>query len=51
MMDLKIKELMKQVPGYKLKPMTANAAARKGKNRSNHVPSPKRERIGNAFLT
>ena len=52
MMDLKIKELMKQVPGYKLKPMTGNAAPkRKVKNRSNYAPSPKCEKIGNAFLT
>jgi hypothetical protein len=32
--------------------MTANAGPkRKGKNRSNHVPSPRREPVGNAFLT
>lgn len=52
MMDLKIKELMKQVPGYKLKPMTAQTAPkRNARNRSNHVPSPKRSPQGNAFLT
>ena len=52
MQDLKIKELMKQVPGYKLKPISAYGGANERPRQKKKIAANSRERPGeNAFLT